>query len=396
MEAAERLTSIPPYVFAEIGKKARALAATGVDVINLGIGAPDQPTPRHVVDAMHEAIEKPANHQYPPFGGTPQFKEAAAQWSNKRFGINIDPETEVMTLIGCKEGLHHLLLAYIGPGDIALIPDPAYPVYKTSTELAGGTPYYMPLLPENKFLPDLDAIPDSVAKKAKILLINYPNNPTAGIADLAFFEKVVEFCKKHDILLCHDNAYSEMTYDGYKAPSIFQVKGAKDIAIELHTMSKTYNMAGWRLGFAIGNKAAIANLAKIKSNVDTDVFSAVQVAGIAGLNGPRDHIDYCNHLYEERRDLAVESLKELGWDVEPVKATFYMWLPTPKGMKSQEFSTLMLNTAGIVVPPGDAYGPGGEGFFRISLCVSKERLKEAFDRMAKHSITYDMLSAAKV
>ncbi|MDZ4820474.1 MAG: LL-diaminopimelate aminotransferase [Planctomycetota bacterium] len=396
MEVADRLKAIPPYVFAEIGKKARALAQTGVDVINLGIGAPDQPTPRHVVDAMHEAIEKPANHQYPPFGGTPQFKEAAAQWANKRFGINIEAETEVTTLIGCKEGLHHLLLAYIGTGDIALIPDPAYPVYKTSTELAGGTPHFMPLLPENNYLPDLDAIPDSVAQKAKILLINYPNNPTAGIADMAFFEKVVAFCKKHDILLCHDNAYSEMTYDGYKAPSILQVKGAKDIAIELHTMSKTYNMAGWRLGFAIGNKTAIANLAKIKSNVDTDVFSAIQVAGIAGLNGPRDHIDHCNKLYEERRDLAVIELKKLGWEVEPVKATFYMWLPTPKGMGSEEFSTLMLNTAGIVVPPGNAYGPGGEGYFRISLCVSKERLQEAFDRMAKHSITYDMLSAAKV
>lgn len=396
MEVADRLKAIPPYVFAEIGKKARALAQTGVDVINLGIGAPDQPTPRHVVDAMHEAIEKPANHQYPPFGGTPQFKEAAAQWANKRFGINIEAETEVTTLIGAKEGLHHLLLAYIGTGDIALIPDPAYPVYKTSTELAGGTPYFMPLLPENKFLPDLDAIPDSVAKKAKILLINYPNNPTAGVADMAFFEKVVAFCKKHDILLCHDNAYSEMTFDGYKAPSILQVKGAKDIAIELHTMSKTYNMAGWRLGFAIGNKEAVANLAKIKSNVDTDVFTAVQIAGIAGLNGPRDHIDHCNKLYEERRDLAVQELRKLGWEVEPVKATFYMWLPTPKGMGSEEFSTLMLNTAGIVVPPGNAYGPGGEGFFRISLCVNKERLQEAFDRMAKHSITYNMLSAAKV
>jgi LL-diaminopimelate aminotransferase len=395
MEVADRLKSIPPYVFAEIGKKARAIAQTGVDVINLGIGAPDQPTPRHIVDAMHEAIEKPANHQYPPFGGTPQFKEACAQWANKRFGLNIEPETEVTSLIGAKEGLHNLLFAYVGPGDIALIPDPAYPVYKTSTELAGGTPYFMPLLPENNFLPDLDAIPDSVAEKAKILLINYPNNPTAGIADMAFFEKVVAFCKKHDILLCHDNAYSEMTYDNYKAPSILQVKGAKDIAIELHTMSKTYNMAGWRLGFAIGNKTAIANLAKMKSNIDTDAFAAVQVAGIAGLNGPRDHIDHCNKLYEERRDIAVKRFAELGWTVEPVKATFYMWLPTPKGMSSQDFSNHMLNVAGIVVPPGDAYGPGGEGFFRISLCVDKDRLTEAFDRMAKHSITYDM-QAAKV
>lgn len=393
MEAADRLKSIPPYVFAEIGKKARAIAQTGVDVINLGIGAPDQPTPRHIVDAMHEAIEKPANHQYPPFGGTPAFKEACANWANKRFNIQIDPETEVTSLIGAKEGLHNLLFSYVGPGDIALIPDPAYPVYKTSTELAGGTPHFMPLLPENGYLPDLDAIPDSVAKKAKIMLINYPNNPTAGIADLAFFEKVVAYCKKHDILLCHDNAYSEMTYDDYVAPSIFEVKGAKDIAIELHTMSKTYNMAGWRLGFAIGNKTAVANLAKMKSNIDTDCFTAVQVAGIAGLTGPRDHIDHCNKLYEERRDIAVKRFAELGWTVEPVKATFYMWVPTPKGMSSVDFSNHMLNVAGIVVPPGDAYGPGGEGYFRISLCVDKDRLSEAFDRMAKHSITYDMQTA---
>ena len=390
MEVAERLKSIPPYVFAEIGKKAAALAAQGVDVINLGIGAPDQPTPRHIVDAMHEAIEKPINHKYPPFGGAPEYKKAAADWCKKRFSIDIDPATELTSLIGGKEGLHHLILAYVDRGDVALIPDPAYPVYMTSTRLAGGEPYFMPLKPENKFLPDFDAIPESVAKKAKLMIINYPNNPTAGIADHAFFKKAIAYCKKHDILLCHDLSYSEMTYDGYKAPSIMEVEGAKDIAIELQTLSKTYNMTGWRIGFAIGNKDAIANLAKIKSNVDTDVFRAVQMAAIAAFEGPRDNIDYCNKLYVERRDIAVKRLGELGWKVEPPKATFYMWLPVPPGMTSEEFSTLMLNTAGIVVPPGNAYGPQGEGFFRMSLCLDKDRMSEAFDRMAKHSINFEM------
>lgn len=390
MEVADRLKSIPPYVFAEIGRKAKELADTGVDIINLGIGAPDQPAPRHVVDAMHEAIEVPANHRYAPFGGTPEFKKAVAEWCKKRFNVTLDPATEVTTLIGAKEGLHNLIFAYVNPGDYVLVPDPAYPVYKTSTEMAGGVPYFMPLKPEKDFLPDLDAIPDEVAKKAKMLLINYPNNPTAGIAPMSFFEKAIEFCKKHDILLCHDLAYSEMTFDGYVAPSILQLKGAKEITIELHTMSKAYNMAGWRIGFAIGNKEIVKNLAKIKSNIDTDIFIAVQKAGIAGMEGPRDHIDYCNKLYEERRDLAVNRLRELGWEVEPSKATFYMWLPCPPGLSSEEFSTIMLNQAGIVVPPGNAYGPNGEGYFRISLCVSKERLDEAFDRMAKHSIKFEM------
>ncbi|HMO19703.1 MAG TPA: LL-diaminopimelate aminotransferase [Candidatus Melainabacteria bacterium] len=390
MEVAKRLKSIPPYVFAEIGKKAQALADTGVDIINLGIGAPDQPTFRHIVDAMHEAIEKPINHKYPPFGGTPEFKEAAAKWVNERFKINIDPKTEITSLIGGKEGIHHLIMAYVDQGDYALIPDPAYPVYQSSTMLAGGTPHFMPLLPENGFLPDFDQIPDEVAKKAKIMLLNYPNNPTAAVADLKFFEKAVQYCKKHDILLCHDLAYSEMTFDGYKAPSIFNVKGAKDIAIELHTLSKSFNMTGWRVGFAIGNAEAVSNLAKIKSNIDTDVFRAIQVASIAAFEGPRDQIEHCNDLYIQRRDLAVKRLTELGWKVEPIKATFYMWLPVPPGMTSEEFSNQMLNVAGIVVPPGNAYGPSGEGYFRLSLCLGADRMAEAFDRMAKHSINFEM------
>lgn len=345
MEVAKRLKSIPPYVFAEIGKKAKVLADKGVDVINLGIGAPDKPTFRHIVDAMHEAIEKPINHRYPPFGGTPEFKEACATWVNKRFKIKIDAETEVTSLIGGKEGIHHLIFAYVDQGDYVLVPDPGYPVYQTSTVLAGGTPHYMPLTPENDFLPDFSAIPPEVAQKSKIMFLNYPGNPTAAVCDLAFFEKAIEFCKKYDILLCHDLAYSEMTFDGYKAPSIFEIKGAKEIAIELHTLSKTYNMTGWRVAFAIGNREAIKNLAKIKSNIDTDVFRAVQMAAIAAFEGPTEQIDKCNELYVKRRDLAIERLNELGWNVKPIKATFYMWLPVPPGLTSEEFSNEMLNKA---------------------------------------------------
>lgn len=390
METARRLKEIPPYVFAGIAKKAAAIAKEGHDVINLGIGAPDQPTPRHIVDAMHEAIEKPINHQYPPFGGTPDYKKAVAEWCQNRFNIKLDAENEVLSLIGGKEGIHHLIMAYIDQGDVALIPDPGYPVYNTSTLLSGGKPYFMKLTPENNFLPDLDAIPDTVAKQANLLILNYPNNPTAATTTLEFFEKAVAFAKKFDILLCHDLSYSEMTYDGYKAPSILQVKGAKDIAIELHTLSKTFNMTGWRIGFAIGNAEAIKNLAKIKSNIDTDVFRAIQQAAVAAFEGNRDHIEYCNNLYVERRDLAVEKLTELGWTVTPPKATFYMWLPVPPGLTSEEFCNQMLNVAHIVVPPGTAYGPSGEGYFRLSLCLPKERMAEAFERMKTHKFTFEM------
>lgn len=394
MEISKRLKSIPPYVFAEIGKKRQAAIARGVDVIDLGIGAPDQPTPKHILDAMHEAVNNPVNHKYPPFGGTPEFRKAVAQWCESRFGYSLDHNTEVTSLIGSKEGIHNLIMAFVDQGDLSLIPDPAYPVYRTSTILAGGTSHFMPLTPERDFIPDLDAIPAAVADRAKIMFLNYPNNPTAGVADLAFFEKAVAFAKKHDILLCHDLAYSEMTFDGYKAPSIFEVPGAKDIAIELHSLSKTYNMTGWRVGFAIGNPMAVKALAQIKGNIDTDVFGAVQSAAIAAFKGPVDDILRCNKLYEERRDLALAELKKLGWQLKPNKATFYMWIPVPKGANSNDFCNRMLDEAGIVVPPGTAYGPScGEGYFRISLCTSKERLKEAFDRMAKHSVTFEPAKA---
>ena len=390
MEVSRRLKSIPPYVFAEIDKKRQAAVARGVDVINLGIGDPDQPTPPHIVEAMREAVLNPVNHHYPPFGGTKEYRTAAAEWCHKRFGFTLDPDTEVISLIGGKEGLHNTIMAFIDEGDVNLIPDPAYPVYKTSTILAGGEPYFLPLTPENDFLPDLEAIPAAVLQKSKLLMLNYPNNPTAGVADLAFFERVVAFAKKHELLFCHDLSYSEMTFDGVKAPSVLEIPGAKDVTMELHTLSKSFNMTGWRIGFAIGNQQAVKALSTIKSNVDTDIFRAIQIAGIAAFQGSRDHIDYCNKLYIERRDIAVKRLHELGWQVKPNRATFYMWLPVPKGFTSAEFAGLMLDKAGIVVPPGTAYGPGGEGFVRLSFCATKERISEAFDRMAKHSITFDM------
>lgn len=393
MEISNRLKSIPPYVFAAIGKKAAEAVARGVDVINLGIGDPDQPTPQHILDAMHAALKDPANHKYPPFGGMKEYKKAAADWCHRRFGFSMDADSEVTSLIGSKEGIHNLIMAYVDPGDVVLIPDAAYPVYRSSTILAGGTPVFMKLEESRGFLPDFDAIASDAAKKAKIMFLNYPNNPTAGVADLAFFEKAVAFCKKHNILLCHDLAYSEMTFDGYKAPSVFEISGAKDIAIELQSLSKSYNMTGWRIGFAIGNANAVKALAQIKSNVDTDVFKAIQVAGIAAFNGPTTDIERCNRLYEERRDIAVAGLNKLGWNVKPNKATFYMWLPVPKGMTSDQFSTEMFEKAAIVVPPGTAYGPGGEGYFRMSLCCDKSRLTEAFDRMAKHSITFEPAKA---
>ncbi len=390
MEIARRLKSIPPYVFAEIGKKRQVAIARGVDVIDLGIGAPDQPTPKHIVDAMHEAINKPANHKYPPFGGTQAYRQAAADWCQKRFGFSLDAVAEVTSLIGSKEGIHNLIMAFVDEGDVVLVPDPAYPVYRSSTILAGGTPYFMPLTTENNFLPDLQAIPPAVADKAKIMFLNYPNNPTAAVADLTFFERAVAFAKKHDILLCHDFAYSEMTFDGYKAPSILEIPGAKSIAIELHSLSKTFNMTGWRVGYAIGNQMAVKALAQLKGNIDTDVFAAIQDAAVAAFEGPDDDIIRCNQLYQERRDLSVAELNKLGWQLMPNKATFYMWIPVSKGMNSVDFCNKMLDVAGIVVPPGTAYGPTcGDGFFRISLCTGKERLQEAYSRMSKHAIVFE-------
>ena len=380
---AERLQQLPPYLFAELDKAKEEALAKGMDVIDLGVGDPDLPTPSHIVDALKKAAENPVNHRYPSYVGMLSFRLVVAAWYERRFGIKLEPQKEVLTLIGSKEGIAHLPLAFINPGDVSLVPTPAYPVYHIGTLFAGGKSYFMPLLEENNFLPDLDKIPPDVARQAKIMFLNYPNNPTAAVAEEEFFERVIAFAKKYEILICHDAAYTELYYDGYKPISFLNVAGAKEVGIEIHSLSKTYNMTGWRIGFAVGNEKVIAGLGKIKSNIDSGVFQAVQEAGIVALNTDESLIEANRKVYQERRDLMVEGLREIGLKVNPPKATFYLWVKVPKGYTSASFCALLLKEAGIVVTPGNGFGEPGEGYFRIALTVDKERLKEAISRLKK-------------
>lgn len=389
VKTSERLNNIPPYLFVEIDKKVAAAKAKGIDIISLGVGDPDTPTLQTVVDAMHIAIDNPKNHDYPSYNGTEGFRKASAKWMKKRFGVDLDPETEIMSNIGSKEAIAHVFFAYVDDGDYTLIPDPAYPVYKNATILAGGTPYTMPLLEENGYLPDFDKIPEDIAKKAKIMFLNYPNNPTGAVCDLDFLKKAVDFCKKYDILLCQDMAYCEMTYDGYVSPSVFQVEGAKDIALEFYSHSKSYNMTGWRVGFVAGNKDAIKALGDLKNNLDSGTFKAIQEAAEKAYDMPTEDLKALNDMYKERRDVMEAGLRELGWNVKPSKATFYLWLPVTKGMTSEEFVTAMLEKADVVVPPGNGYGKYGEGYFRIALTKPKEVLQEVINRMKKAGIRYE-------
>jgi LL-diaminopimelate aminotransferase len=389
MQFAKRLEKIPPYLFAQIDRKRNELVAQGVDIINMAVGDPDKPTPAHILQAMHQAIDNPSTHNYPPYQGIKEFREAAVEWMEHRFGVvGLNPNTEVVSSIGSKEAIHNTFLAFVEPGDYTLIPDPGYPVYRSSTIFAGGESYSMPLKPENQFLPDLNAIPEEVARKAKLLWINYPNNPTGALATLEFFEELVAFCKQYDILLCHDHAYSEMAYDGYKPPSVLQVSGAKGIAIEFHSLSKSYNMTGWRVGFAVGNGIAIQGLRQVKSNVDSGVFKAIQQAAIAAYSTSEAELQAVVSVYQNRRDIIVKGLQSLGWTIEAPKATLYVWVRVPKGYTSTEFVTLLLDKCGILVPPGNGYGASGEGFFRIALTVPDERMHEAIQRMKDAGISY--------
>lgn len=390
MKQSERLNKIPPYLFAEIDRKIAEAKAKGIDIISLGIGDPDTPTIPTVVAEMHNAIDNPANQDYPPYNGTEQFRNASVSWMKKRFGVELDANTEMLANIGSKEAIAHVFFAFVDEGDYTLIPDPGYPVYKNATIFAGGTPYSMPLLAENNFLPDFDKIPEDVAKKSKLMFLNYPNNPTGAVCDLDLLQKAVAFCKKYDILLCHDQAYCEMTYDGYVAPSVLQVEGAKDIAIEFFSHSKSYNMTGWRVGFVAGNATAIKALGTIKNNIDSGVFKAIQQAASKAYEAPKEQIENLNKMYKERKDVMEAGLKELGWDIKPSKATFYLWLPVPKGYTSEEFVSVMLEKAGVVVPPGNGYGAYGEGYFRIALTKDTAILKKALSRMKEAGISYDM------
>lgn len=382
-EAAERLKKLPPYLFKEIDRKKAEVKARGVDIIDLGVGDPDLPTPKHIIDALKTAVDNPAHHKYPSYSGMMEFKEAVAQWYGERFNVNLDPATEVVSLIGSKEGIAHFPLAFINPGDVALVPTPGYPVYHIATLFAGGESFFMPLLSENRFLPDLDAIPDDVAARAKVMFINYPNNPTSAIAEPDFFKRVIEFAEKNEIIVCHDAAYTEMAFDGYKPPSFLEFDGAKEVGMEFHSLSKTYNMTGWRIGFAVGNPKAIEGLGGIKSNIDSGVFEAVQMAGIEALRGDQACVKEMNQVYMERRDLMVDALNDAGFEVESPKATFYLWIRVPQGYTSAQMASRLLEEAGLVVTPGNGFGDPGEGYFRIALTQTKERLAEAIDRLRK-------------
>jgi LL-diaminopimelate aminotransferase len=388
------LALLPPYLFAEIDRKIDEAKAKGVDIISLGIGDPDLPTPKPIVDAMLAATQDASTHNYPPYNGTKEFRQGAAQWMQSRFGVSVDAETETLALIGSKEGLAHTILAYVEPGDVVLAPSPGYPVYNNYTLLCHGTPYTVPLKAEKQFLPDLGAIPADVAKKAKLFFLNYPNNPIGALATESFIKDAVAFCREHDILLCHDNAYSEMTYDGYKAPSFLSVPGAKDVCIEYFSLSKMFNMTGWRVGFAVGNPEAIKVLGTLKNNTDSGVFKAIQKAATVGLQQSESLLAGLNEIYGKRRTLFVEGLRELGWDIPMPAATFYLWLPVPKGMSSVSFVSLLLEKCGVVVPPGTGYGSEGEGYFRVALTVPEDRLRLALQRMKEAGIRYDGATVA--
>jgi len=389
MRLSKRLDRIPPYLFAEIDRKVDEARAKGIDIINLGIGDPDKPTPEHIISEMHKAIDDPETHNYPPYQGTQAFRKACADWMKNRFGAELNPDKEILALIGSKEGIAHVFLGFVDPGDYTLVPDPGYPVYRNATILAGGTAHLMPINPKNNYLPDLDKIPEDIAKNSKLMFLNYPNNPTGAVANIEYFKEVVDFANKYDILICHDQAYCEMTYDGYVAPSFLQIPGAKERCIEFFSHSKTYNMTGWRIGWAAGGAEAIKALGTIKNNIDSGAFKAIQRSGIEALNAPQCELDALNKMYQGRRDIMIEGLRELGWDIQPNKATFYMWLPTPKGMNAVDFVSVMLEKAHIVVPPGTGYGPNGEGFFRIALTVEEKRLREALKRMKDAGIRYE-------
>ncbi len=383
---ADRINSLPPYLFATIDEAKAKMVAKGVDVIDLGVGDPDQPTPAHIVESMCDAVRDPKTHRYPSYTGMLSFREAAANWCKETKGIDIDAASETLTMIGLKEGIAHIPLAFINPGDVALIPDPGYPVYEIGTRFAGGIPHIMPLLAENDFLPDFDAIPKDVLAKAKLMFLNYPNNPTSATADLKFFEKVVEFARENDIVVVHDNAYCEMVYDGYQAPSFLEVDGAMDVGFELYSLSKTYNMTGWRLAFAVGNKDMINAVGKVKSNIDSGAFNAIQIAGITALSSSQQCVADMNAIYTERRDALLKGLNAMGLDVKPPKATFYVWAPVPEGYDSMGFSKLLLEEAGIVATPGVGFGDYGEGYIRFALTQSVERINEAVERMEKLKI----------
>ncbi len=382
MKLARRLDKIPPYLFVEISRKIAAKKAQGIEVISFGIGDPDIPTPPHIVDRLRETALDAPNHRYPETDGLPEFRQAAADWYQRRFGISLDADKEVLSLIGAKEGIGHAALCFLDPGDVALVPDPGYPVYSVGTWFAGGECHWMPLLEENGWLPDLDAIPEHVARAAKVMWLNYPNNPTGAIAGPDYFEKVVEFAARYDIAVLHDASYTEVAFDGFKPTSFLQTPGAMEVGMEFHSLSKSYNMTGWRLGVAAGNAEMIDALMVVKSNLDSGVPQAIQYMGIEALNGPLDAVDERNAVYQRRRDRVLETLRGIGLHVDPPKAGLYVWARIPHGYTSAQITESLLEQCDIVVTPGNGYGAYGEGYIRLTLTIDDENMERGLQRLA--------------
>ncbi len=381
MQPAERLRNLPPYVFARLGKRIRKLQAEGRDIIRLDIGAPDMPPADFIIDALNRSARDPKKHSYAGYVGTPALRKAIADYYGRRFGVEIDPDTEALPLIGSKEGIANMALAYLDPGDLALVPDPGYPTYTMGARLAGAETYPMPLLAENGFMPDLDTIPDDVADRARLMWISYPNNPTGAVATMEFFEKAVDFARKHDIMLCHDAPYAEVTYDGYEAPSLLQVPGSKEVAVEFNSLSKAYNMAGWRVGMIVGNSQGVQSLLQVKSNIDSGIFLPIQDAAVVALTGDQSWLKERNAIYQERRDMILATLKEIGMAAPTPKATLYIWPRVPDGYTSEELADEWLLDLGVSVTPGSAFGKHGEGYVRISVGQDTGRIREALERL---------------
>jgi LL-diaminopimelate aminotransferase len=382
MRVARRIEQLKPYLFVEINKKIAEKKAKGEEIVSFAIGDPDIPTPSHIVERLCQAARDPANHRYPESEGLPELHQAIAEWYKKRFNVILDPATEVLPLIGSKEGIGHIAFCFIDPGDIALVPDPAYPVYSVGTQLAGGRPYYLSLKAENGFLPNLTSVRDFVLKQTRVLWLNYPNNPTGAVAGLDFFNTVVEFAKKNNILVCHDGPYSEVAFDGYQPVSFMQADGAREIGVEFHSLSKSYNMTGWRIGMVVGNAEAVGALRTLKSNLDSGIPQAIQYMAIEALNGPQDSIPEHNAIYQRRRDLIVEVLNRIGLEVAVPKASLYVWAKVPEGYNSVDLTADLLDQVGVAVTPGVGYGRSGEGYVRLSLTIPDASLVKGLSRLS--------------
>ena len=383
IKKARRISELPPYLFAEIDRRKREALARSVDLIDLGIGDPDIATPSVIVEKLLEGASKPVNHRYPNSTGMLEFRQAVSAWYQTRFDVKLDAAKEVVSLIGSKEGIGNMAVAFVDPGDVVLVSSPCYPVYHIGTAFSGGKNYFLPLTKQNHFLPDLESIPADVAKQAKLLWINYPNNPTAAVADEDFFKRVIAFANKYNVIVCHDAAYTEMGYDGYRPMSFLEVDGAREVGIEFHSLSKTFNMTGWRIGMAVGNPELVAGLAQAKSNLDSGIFQAVQEAGIEALKLGDKIVEPSRKIYQERRDILVDGLHAVGLECEKPRATFYVWVSCPKGLSSAEFTAKLLDEAGVVTTPGNGFGDAGEGYVRFTVCVDKERLREVAERIRR-------------